>query len=72
VKGLGTLKAEALLGTAVATSATAPVLRNGRAAVVLSLPPALRKPGSYVVRLTGRAMTGNKTTKATITLEVRP
>ena len=74
VSGLGTAKAEALNGTAVATSATAPVLRNGRAALDLHLPPALRRPGTYVIRLSGHALTGNRTarTKATLTLEVRP
>ncbi len=73
VKGLGTVRAEALNGTAVATSATAAVLRNGRVAVDLHLPPALRKPGVYTVRLTGRALVGNRSgKKTTITLEVRP
>jgi hypothetical protein len=71
-KGLGTVKAEALAGTAVATSASSPALRNGRVAIDLHLPPSLRRPGTYVVRLTGRALVGNKTSKATITLEVRP
>ena len=72
--GLGTAKAEALLGTAVATSATAAVLRNGRVALDLRLPPALRRPGTYVIRLSGKALVGSRTakTKTTITLEVRP
>ncbi|MDX6378038.1 MAG: hypothetical protein QOE98_2341, partial [Gaiellaceae bacterium] len=74
VAGLGIARAEALVGTAVATSATAPVLRKGRAAIHLHLPPALRHPGTYVVRLSGQALVGSRTlkTKATFTLEVRP
>ncbi|MDX6376406.1 MAG: hypothetical protein QOE98_709 [Gaiellaceae bacterium] len=74
VAGLGIARAEALVGTAVATSATAPVLRKGRATIHLHLPPALRHPGTYVVRLSGKALVGSRTlkTKATFTLEVRP
>jgi hypothetical protein len=74
VKGLGTVRAEALLGTAVAATASAPVLRNGRVAVALNLPPALRRPGTYVIRLSGHALVGSRATKAkaAITLEVRP
>jgi hypothetical protein len=72
--GLGTAKAEALVGTAVATTATAAVLRNGRVALDLHLPPSMRRPGTYVIRLSGRALVGSRTakTKTTITLEVRP
>jgi hypothetical protein len=74
VAGPGVARADALVGTAVATSATAPVLRKGRAAIELRLPPALRHPGTYVVRLSGKALVGSRAsrTKATFTLEVRP
>ena len=47
---------------------------NGRVAVALNLPPALRRPGTYVIRLSGHALVGSRATKAkaAITLEVRP
>ena len=72
--GSARARAEALVGTAVATTATAAVLRNGRVALDLHLPPAMRRPGTYVIRLSGRALVGSRTakTKTTITLEVRP
>ena len=62
------------MGTAVATVRDRAVLRNGRVALDLHLPPAMRRPGTYVVRLSGRALVGYRTakTKTTITLEVRP
>jgi hypothetical protein len=72
VAGLGTVKAEAMLGKASLASAVAPVLRKGRVAISLQLPPALRHPGTYQIRLTGRALLGRKTRTAGITLEVRP
>jgi len=72
VAGLGTAKAEAMLGKASLASAVAPVLRKGRVAIPLQLPPALRHPGTYQIRLSGHALVGRKTTTTTITLEVRP
>jgi hypothetical protein len=72
VAGLGTAKAEAMLGKASLASAVVPVLRKGRVAIQSQLPPALRRPGTYQIRLSGHALVGRKARTTTITLEVRP
>ena len=72
VGGLGIAKAEAMLGKASLASGLAPALRAGRVAITLQLPPALRRPGTYQIRLSSHALVGRKARTSTITLEVRP
>jgi hypothetical protein len=72
VSGLGVARADAMLGKVTLASAVAPVLRTGRVALQLQLPPALRRPGTYQIRLSGHALIGRKARTTTITLEVRP
>jgi hypothetical protein len=72
LRGPGIAKAEAMLGKTSLGSATAPSLRGGRVAISLQLPPALRRPGLYQIRLSSHALVGRRARTRTITLEVRP
>jgi hypothetical protein len=72
LRGPGIAKAEAMLGKTSLASATAPSLRGGRVAISLQLPPALRRPGVYQIRLSSHALVGRRARTSTITLEVRP
>jgi hypothetical protein len=71
-RGLGIATAQIVAGkTVLAAGEPLAVLRSGKFKLDLVLPPALRRPGTYNVRVVGKAIVGKKTRMVTLTLEVR-